>query len=67
MHNIMDVVMFQSFHYMHLFSYTLHKYALLQKRMAFYSDNEDVISAALTVTQSLLDKYNIDPRSVGRY
>ena len=39
----------------------------LQKRMAFFLDNEDVVSAAMTVTHSLLDNYNVDPRSIGRY
>ena len=38
----------------------------LQTRMAFFLDNEDVISAAMTVTHGLLDKYSIDPRSIGR-
>ena len=37
-----------------------------QTRMAFFLDNEDVVSAAMTVTHSLLDKYNVDPRSIGR-
>lgn len=41
--------------------------ALLQKRMAFYNDQENVVSAAMTVVQNLMDKYKIDPRSIGRY
>lgn len=40
---------------------------LLQKRMAFYNDLENVVSAAMTVVQNLMDKYGIDPRSIGRY
>ena len=40
---------------------------LLQKRMAFYNDQENVASAAMTVVQNLMDKYEIDPRSIGRY
>ncbi|KAL3138589.1 hypothetical protein ABBQ32_006356 [Trebouxia sp. C0010 RCD-2024] len=37
-----------------------------QKRMAFYNDQENVVSAAMTVVQNLLDKYKVDPRSIGR-
>lgn len=40
---------------------------MLQKRMAFYNDQENVVSAAMTVVQNLLDKYKVDPRSIGRY
>ena len=40
---------------------------LLQKRMAFYNDQENVVSAAMTAVQNLMDKYEIDPRSIGRY
>ena len=40
---------------------------LLQKHMAFYNDQENVVSAAMTVVQNLMDKYDIDPRSIGRY
>ena len=35
--------------------------------MAFYNDQENVVSAAMTVVQNLMDKYEIDPRSIGRY
>ncbi|CAL5004897.1 unnamed protein product [Urochloa decumbens] len=34
--------------------------------MAFCSDVEDVISMSLTVVASLLQKYNIDPKLIGR-
>ncbi|RSH93724.1 hypothetical protein EHS25_006372 [Saitozyma podzolica] len=37
-----------------------------QKYMAFTDDKEDVNSIALTVVSSLLSKYNIDPKSIGR-
>ncbi|KAI9637747.1 putative 3-hydroxy-3-methylglutaryl-CoA (HMG-CoA) synthase [Dioszegia hungarica] len=37
-----------------------------QKYMAFTDDKEDINSLALTVVSSLLSKYNIDPRSIGR-
>ncbi|EIW66406.1 hypothetical protein TREMEDRAFT_41020 [Tremella mesenterica DSM 1558] len=37
-----------------------------QKFMAFTDDKEDVNSIALTVVSSLLEKYNIDPLSIGR-
>lgn len=40
---------------------------MLQKRMAFYSDQENVVSAAMTVVQNLMDKYEVNPRSIGRY
>ena len=43
--------------------YTL---GLGQEGMAVTGDAEDVNSMALTVTHSLLEKYNIDPHSVGR-
>lgn len=43
--------------------YTL---GLGQDGMAVTGDAEDVNSMALTVTHSLLEKYNIDPASVGR-
>ncbi|GMT08627.1 hypothetical protein PENTCL1PPCAC_30801, partial [Pristionchus entomophagus] len=36
-----------------------------QTEMAFCSDKEDSVSLALTVTQMLLDEYEIDPSSVG--
>ncbi|OWT38103.1 hydroxymethylglutaryl-CoA synthase [Cryptococcus neoformans Bt1] len=34
--------------------------------MAFTDDKEDINSVALTVVSSLLKKYNVDPRSIGR-
>lgn len=34
--------------------------------MAFVSDCEDVNSMALTVVNGILEKYNIDPRQIGR-
>lgn len=34
--------------------------------MSFVYDFEDVNSMALTVVQNLLEKFNIDPRSIGR-
>ncbi|WVQ71934.1 hydroxymethylglutaryl-CoA synthase [Cryptococcus sp. DSM 104548] len=37
-----------------------------QKFMAFADDKEDINSVALTVVSSLLKKYNIDPKSIGR-
>lgn len=37
-----------------------------QTKMAFCDDREDIYSMALTVTQSLLEKYEIDPNSIGR-
>lgn len=37
-----------------------------QTRMAFCDDREDIYSLAMTVTQSLLEKYDIDPTSIGR-
>jgi hydroxymethylglutaryl-CoA synthase len=37
-----------------------------QTKMAFCDDREDIYSIALTATQSLLEKYNIDPNSIGR-
>ena len=43
--------------------YTL---GLGQEGLAVTGDAEDVNSMALTVTHSLLEKYNIDPNSVGR-
>ena len=38
----------------------------LQTSMAFFKDQENVVSAAMTVTQNLMDQYQIDPRSIGR-
>jgi len=37
-----------------------------QEHMAYCDDREDINSFLLTVTRSLLTKYNIDPRSIGR-
>ncbi|KAF3911725.1 hypothetical protein AA313_de0205021 [Arthrobotrys entomopaga] len=37
-----------------------------QTKMAFCDDREDIYSLALTVTKSLLEKYEIDPTSIGR-
>jgi hydroxymethylglutaryl-CoA synthase len=37
-----------------------------QDCMAFCSEVEDVISMSLTVVESLLDKYEIDPKQIGR-
>ncbi|KAK9147689.1 hypothetical protein Scep_006446 [Stephania cephalantha] len=37
-----------------------------QDCMAFCSDVEDVISMSLTAVTSLLEKYNIDPKQIGR-
>lgn len=34
--------------------------------MAFYKDQENVVSAAMTVVQNLMSKYEVDPRSIGR-
>ncbi|KAH7730461.1 HMG CoA synthase [Aphelenchoides avenae] len=36
-----------------------------QLEMGFCMDNEDVCSAALTVTAALLENYEIDPRTIG--
>jgi len=37
-----------------------------QDAMSFTGDREDINSIALTVVQSLLEKYEIDPTDVGR-
>ncbi|KAL8914913.1 MAG: hypothetical protein Q9171_000540 [Xanthocarpia ochracea] len=37
-----------------------------QTRMAFCDDREDIYSLALTTVSSLLRKYSVDPKSVGR-
>jgi hydroxymethylglutaryl-CoA synthase len=37
-----------------------------QTSMAFTGDREDINSICLTAVQSLLEKYNIDPKDVGR-
>ncbi|KAK4921509.1 3-hydroxy-3-methylglutaryl coenzyme A synthase, partial [Elasticomyces elasticus] len=37
-----------------------------QTRMSFCDDREDIYSLALTTVSSLLRKYHIDPKSIGR-
>ncbi|PWW73915.1 hydroxymethylglutaryl-CoA synthase [Tuber magnatum] len=37
-----------------------------QTKMSFCDDREDIYSLSLTVVKSLLEKYNIDPMSIGR-
>ncbi|KXS97208.1 hypothetical protein AC578_864 [Pseudocercospora eumusae] len=37
-----------------------------QTKMSFCDDREDIYSLALTAVSSLLRKYNIDPKSIGR-
>ncbi|KAF9512658.1 hypothetical protein BS47DRAFT_1330141 [Hydnum rufescens UP504] len=37
-----------------------------QEYMAFTDDREDINSIALTVVSSLMEKYNVDPNSIGR-
>jgi hydroxymethylglutaryl-CoA synthase len=37
-----------------------------QTKMSFCDDREDIYSMALTTLSSLMSKYNIDPKSVGR-
>eukprot|EP00164_Ancoracysta_twista_P000386 GFYU01000527.1.p2 GENE.GFYU01000527.1~~GFYU01000527.1.p2 ORF type:complete len:464 (+),score=177.94 GFYU01000527.1:117-1508(+) len=37
-----------------------------QTNMAFCADNEDINSIALTVVKSLMTKYNVSPKKVGR-
>ncbi|KAH8146484.1 uncharacterized protein LAJ45_09430 [Morchella importuna] len=37
-----------------------------QTKMSFCDDREDIYSLALTATKSLLEKYSIDPTSIGR-
>ncbi|MBW0535128.1 hypothetical protein O181_074843 [Austropuccinia psidii MF-1] len=37
-----------------------------QEHMAYCDDREDINSFLLTVTRSLMEKYNIDPRLIGR-
>jgi len=39
---------------------------LEQEAMAFTTDREDICSMCLTVVQSLMEKYNIDYKSIGR-
>lgn len=34
--------------------------------MAFVDDREDINSVCLTAVQRLLDRYSLDPRSIGR-
>lgn len=38
----------------------------LQDAMAFAEDQEDVVSMSLTVVQSLMEKYDVEPSAVGR-
>ena len=35
--------------------------------MAFFSDQENVVSAAMTAVQRLMEKHQVDPCSIGRY
>ena len=37
-----------------------------QRRMAFCGDQEDVVSISLTAVKRLLEKYDVDPRDIGR-
>eukprot|EP00475_Leptophrys_vorax_P044524 TRINITY_DN8951_c0_g1_i1.p1 TRINITY_DN8951_c0_g1~~TRINITY_DN8951_c0_g1_i1.p1 ORF type:complete len:429 (+),score=99.08 TRINITY_DN8951_c0_g1_i1:57-1343(+) len=37
-----------------------------QERMSFVDETEDTYSMALTVVHNLLDKYQVDPKSIGR-
>ncbi|KAJ5727536.1 hypothetical protein N7493_005356 [Penicillium malachiteum] len=37
-----------------------------QKKMSFCDDREDIYSMSLTTLSSLMNKYNIDPKSIGR-
>ncbi|KAL4970064.1 hydroxymethylglutaryl-CoA synthase [Aspergillus stella-maris] len=37
-----------------------------QTKMSFCDDREDIYSIALTTLSSLMNKYNVDPKSVGR-
>ncbi|KAJ6127914.1 hypothetical protein N7471_009131 [Penicillium samsonianum] len=37
-----------------------------QQKMSFCDDREDLYSMALTVVSSLLEKYHIDPKTIGR-
>lgn len=39
---------------------------LEQDAMAFCGDREDIISMSMTVLQSLMEKYNINPKDIGR-
>lgn len=38
-----------------------------QHCMAFCGDQEDVVSMSLTAVHSLLEKYDVDPKSIGRH
>ena len=38
----------------------------MQTAMAFYGDQENAVSAALTAVQRLLERHKLDPRSIGR-
>jgi hydroxymethylglutaryl-CoA synthase len=37
-----------------------------QRCMAFCGDREDVVSMSLTAVAALLEKFDVDPRSIGR-
>lgn len=39
---------------------------MLQTAMSFIEDQEDVVSMSLTVVHNLMEKYEIEPSSVGR-
>ncbi len=39
---------------------------LVQDAMAFVRDNQDTNSICMTAVENLLEKYNIDPKDVGR-
>jgi 3-hydroxy-3-methylglutaryl CoA synthase len=38
----------------------------MQEKMAFCGDQEDVVSMSLTAAKLLLEKYDVDPRDIGR-
>lgn len=38
-----------------------------QRCMAFCGDQEDVVSMGLTAVHCLLEKYDVDPKSIGRH
>ena len=38
-----------------------------QHCMAFCGDQEDVVSMSLTAVHSLLEKYDVDPKTIGRH
>lgn len=53
----------ESYDYVSKGKYTI---GLGQCNMSITNDREDTVSMALTVTQSLLNDYNIDPKMIGR-